>query len=443
MTLTALRLALQEAGARPRASLGQNFLHDANLARWIAQAARPREAALIVEIGPGLGALTEPLLASGTPLLLLEKDRRLAAWLRQRLEGAGGEVVEGDALDFDLRALWPRQPVKIVSNLPYNVSTPLLEKFAGPFSPASELVLTLQKEVAHRLAAGPGSKDYGAMSVLMQRRWRVELLKILPPSVFYPRPKVSSAVVRLSRRAPESISPLDEEIFEELVRRGFSQRRKQLRNLLPEPPGGWENFFFSAGLPASCRAENLGLGQWESLAARCAPAHAQKGWERFDVVDEQDRVLGPQPRDVVHARGLRHRAVHILLFNAAGELFLQRRSLWKDLNPGRWDSSAAGHVDAGETYMQAAVREVREELGVEAPRLERLGKLLSSEATSWEFVEVFRGCHEGPFRLARLEVETGAFFPLSLIHTWLATRPQDFSPLFRLIWTAFGGDLRP
>lgn len=298
------------------------------------------------------------------------------------------------------------------------------------------LVLTLQCEVAERLAARPGDDAFGAMSVCVQRRWHTRLLRKLPPSVFYPEPKVGSATVVMTRKDRNELPPLDDTIFESLVRRGFSERRKQLRGLLAEHRDQWPVICRELGVKETVRAENLSLQQWETLTRLVAPAGAQKDSELFDEVDEHDRVIGPKPRGYIHVNNLRHRAVHIELFNSRGELYLQRRSPWKDLNPSKWDSSAAGHVDAGESYAQAASRELGEELGVHTT-LARIGALPCSKETSWEFVEVFRGCHEGPFRLAGLEVETGGFFPLEQISRWLGDRPDDFSPLFHMIFPRF------
>ena len=436
MTLTDIRKTLASLDARPRQTLGQNFLHDQNLAQWIVTQLGVGVEETVVEIGPGLGALTEFLVGRVARLVLIEKDAKMVESLRERFAASDVELFHGDALDFDLRILWGGGPVKVIGNLPYYVSTPLIAKFTSALSPASELVLTLQSEVADRLAARVGDTDYGAMSVCVQRRWNVEFLRRLPPSVFFPVPKVSSAVVRLSARSAGSFPALDEEFFEQIVRSGFSQRRKQLKNLLPELRTEWSGLAAAIGVKETCRGEDLSLGQWEALACAARPGGAQRGTELFDVVDAGDRVMGPEPRDFVHVNNLRHRAVHILLFNAHGELFLQKRSPWKDLNPGLWDSSAAGHVDAGEDYAEAAGRELGEELGVQA-ELERLGKLESCPETSWEFVEIFRGRHEGPYRLARLEVEAGAYFPVRRIADWLARRPADFSPLFRMIFPGF------
>ena len=138
----------------------------------------------------------------------------------------------------------------------------------------------------------------------------------------------------------------------------------------------------------------------------------------------------------MHANNLLHRAVHILLFNDAGELFLQKRSHRKDRHPLVWDSSAAGHVDAGEDYDETARRELREELGVEAT-LEPVAKLPASDRTGQEFIWLYRGRHNGPFRLARSEIELGAFFPTDVVAAWQEARPGDFAPGFVECWKAY------
>ena len=273
------------------------------------------------------------------------------------------------------------------------------------------------------------------MTVCTSRRWRVRYAKKLPPSVFYPPPKVSSAVVVFSRKTAAEITPCDERLFESLVRRGFSERRKQLRNMLSEYKEQWHDICIHLGVPETVRAEELILAQWEKLARRVRPIEAQSGREIFDVVNDSNEVIGSEAREVVHVNNLRHRAVHILIFNGAGELFLQKRSLWKDKNPGCWDSSAAGHVDAGENYEETVQRELQEELGVSCP-VERIGLLPCSEQTGWEFIEVYRGIHEGPFEIAPMELETGGFFPMEQIQRWITTQPEDFSPVFLQIQQA-------
>jgi isopentenyl-diphosphate delta-isomerase type 1 len=157
--------------------------------------------------------------------------------------------------------------------------------------------------------------------------------------------------------------------------------------------------------------------------------------EIFDIVNERDEVIGRAPRSEVHARGLLHRAAHVLVFNTRGEVFLQKRSTLKDRQPGTWDSSASGHVDSGEAYDACALREVGEELGVKlsiAP--ERLFKLAACAATDQEFVWVYRARHEGPFTLPPEEIECGGWFAPAEVTRWVTERPQEFAPAFRLIW---------
>ncbi len=432
MTLTEIRRALTELETHPRQSLGQNFLHDQNLARWTVSLLDLQPGDHVVEIGPGLGSLTQWIIHAGASVTLLEKDSLMVDWLRRSLPSDRVELFHGDALDFDLRHLYGRGPVKVIGNLPYYISTPLIAKFASALSPASILVLTIQHEVAGRLAATPASKEYGAMTVCTSRRWHVRYHRKLPPSVFYPQPKVSSAVISLQKRPPSDIPPCDDILFDSLVRRGFGERRKQLRNLLPEFRDRWPEICANLAIPDTARAEELSLSQWEKFSQLATFAQPQKGSEIFDVVNESDSVIGTERREVVHVNNLRHRAVHMLIFNAQGELLLQKRSLWKDKNPGLWDSSAAGHVDSGETYPAAAAREIREELGIDSP-LQSIGRLPCTSRTGWEFIEVFRGRHDGPFHFAPLEVETVAFFPLHQIRAWLARTPSDFSPVFRQV----------
>ena len=324
-------------------------------------------------------------------------------------------------------------PVKIIGNLPYYISSPLIAKFTSALSPASILVLMMQHEVAERMGATIGSPESGAMTVCTQRRWRVRYLRKVPASCFYPAPKVASAVVIMERKPADEVPACDEELFESLVRGGFSQRRKQLKNLLPQAREKWGEICRDLDLSETCRAEDLSLHQWVEFARLLGPREAQRGQELFDIVDEQDHVVGQLPRETVHVNNLRHRAVHMLLFNQSGEVFLQKRSLWKDKNPFLWDSSAAGHVDAGETYEDAAVRELREEIGAVAT-LRSLGKLPCSPRTGWEFIEDFCGQCEGPFSLDRLEVESGAFFPVGQVETWMRRNPSDFSPVFLMAW---------
>ncbi|MDX1950548.1 MAG: NUDIX domain-containing protein [Verrucomicrobiota bacterium] len=157
--------------------------------------------------------------------------------------------------------------------------------------------------------------------------------------------------------------------------------------------------------------------------------------EIFDLVDEQDQVIGQQSRREVHRLGLRHRAVHILVLSSKGELFLQKRSLLKDKHPGVWDSSSSGHLDSGEDYDACAVRELREELAcapVHPPV--RLFKLDACPETGQEFVWVYKAFADGPFSLHPEEISEGNWFTLERITAWISERPQDFAPAFVYLW---------
>ena len=155
----------------------------------------------------------------------------------------------------------------------------------------------------------------------------------------------------------------------------------------------------------------------------------------FDVVNERDEVIDHQPRSVVHRTGLKHRATHVLVFNSRGELFLQKRSMKKDRQPGVWDSSASGHVDSGEDYDTSAVRELREEIGLSVTEpLERLFKINACEETDQEFVWVFRCRSDGPFELNPDEIDSGGWFAPEKVSRWMAERPQDFATALLIIW---------
>jgi isopentenyldiphosphate isomerase len=164
--------------------------------------------------------------------------------------------------------------------------------------------------------------------------------------------------------------------------------------------------------------------------------------EMFDVVNERDEVIGQRSRSEVHRLGLMHRAVHVLVFSATGQVFLQKRSLKKDRQPGLWDSSASGHVDSGEDYDASAVRELREEIGLELKEPpKRLFKLTAWAETDQEHVWVYRCQAEGPFRLDPDEIERGGWFAPGEVTRWMAERPQDFASALLVIWKKVNGEL--
>jgi 16S rRNA (adenine1518-N6/adenine1519-N6)-dimethyltransferase len=431
MTIKEIHQRLASLGAAPSRSLGQNFLFDQNLAKWIVAQLEIQPGDHVVEIGPGLGALTELLAEVATSLTIIEKDDRLIPWLRERYAGKHVEIIHTDAVSFDTRRLLGRGPLRIIGNLPYYVSTPLIDRFANPVLAPKKLVFTLQKELADRLNATPGTKAYGAMTLCLGRRWAVRSVKTLPPTVFFPAPKVDSAVVTLDPRPASDVPVADDQLFDALVRAGFSERRKQLRKLLPEvTPERWTALAGLLGIPHDVRGEALTRMQWTALVQELAPSSAQKAEEIFDIVDECDVVVDSKPRGEVHAQDLRHRAVHVMLFNRDGEIFLQKRSIWKDKNPALWDSSSAGHVDSGEDYETAAHREMLEEIGIDTT-ITTVCKLGCGPETGFEFLQIYHGEHDGPFTFAPTEVEGGSYFPVDQVTRWLSTHPSDFTPIFR------------
>jgi 16S rRNA (adenine1518-N6/adenine1519-N6)-dimethyltransferase len=327
-----------------------------------------------------------------------------------------------------------------LGNLPYYVASQLLLKFIEYPNPISLFLFMLQKEMARRISAQPATNEYGAMTLFVQAYYRVTYLRSVPATVFLPQPEVDSAFIELRPRRPSELPAFHEKTFRQLVTRGFSQRRKQLQKLLREQLPDWPAAATELGINLTARAEELSLEQWIALSNLVYSPGGKKAAaevaERFPVVDENDRQVSEAPRAEVHGNNLRHRAVHIFVLNAADEVFLQKRSRWKDRHPSLWDSSAAGHVDAGEEYDAAANRELEEELGISA-ELTRMSKLPASEETGQEFIWLYRAKHEGPFDLAPIEIDYGAFFPLPLISKWIAARPQEFAPGFVACWNVY------
>ena len=440
MRLSEITETLRKIRVSPVKTLGQNFLHDRNLARWIVHQAEITPDDYVVEIGPGLGALTEFLLESGARVLAIEKDARLANFLRGKFRYRQLEVLQADALKFDTQKLFAQRNVKLVGNFPYYISSQLVLKFIRFPSPISLWVLMLQSEMARRFSASPSTSEYGALTLQVQLHYRVEYLRRVRSTVFFPQPAVDSAVVQIAPRDPFELPECDYDLLQKLVRRGFSQRRKQLGKLLRQELPHWNDAAKTLGLNPAARGENLSLQQWIGLTNFIAPLSVSEDrshqTERFPVVDQSDRVLGSASRAEVHGNNLRHRAVHILIFNAAGEVCLQKRSRRKDRHPLVWDSSAAGHVNAGEEYDEAARRELKEELGIDIA-LEKVLKLPASERTGQEFIWLYRGQHTGELQFNRSEIEYGDFLPVAVVSDWLASRPADFAPGFAECWKAY------
>lgn len=426
----------------PRKSMGQNFLQDEELSRWIADQIQPDGADLVIEIGPGLGAMTKHLVGRPKKLVLIEKDSQLAPELTSHFaERTDVEVIHNDATRIDLRPWFRHGPLRIIGNLPYSVGGEILKHWLGSPSPVGSAVFMLQKEVCERLSASHTDDAYGALSLLVQKDWVVETLRIVPPEVFKPKPKVDSAVIRLTPRDPATLPVFDRTLFDRLVRMGFSQRRKQLKNLLPEAPRGFDALAHFLGVSLTVRAEELSLPQWIQIARWYEERHeadaGQKASEMFDVVNERNEVTGQLTRGEVHARKLLHRAVHIFVINKRGHIYLQQRSHLKDVAPLKWDSSAAGHLDAGEDYATAAVRELGEEIGIHVPSTELAAEIPAGDNTDHEFVQLRLAHHDGPVRCLPEEIATGAWFKPEDIDAWAAARPQDFAKGFVTCWQAW------
>jgi 16S rRNA (adenine1518-N6/adenine1519-N6)-dimethyltransferase len=247
---------------RPRKRFGQNFLADASVVRKIVAAIAPRAGDRMVEIGPGLGALTAPLLQTLKHLHVVEIDRDLIARLEREFPADRLTVHAGDALAFDFGSLGEK--LRIVGNLPYNISTPLLFHLARFAPQVEDMHFMLQKEVVERMAAAPGSAAYGRLSVMLQYRFMVERLFVVPPGAFRPAPKVDSAIVRLVPYATLPHLAGDEALFGRLVAAAFGQRRKTLRNTLRDflSADDWA----ATGIDPGLRAENLGVDAFVRLA---------------------------------------------------------------------------------------------------------------------------------------------------------------------------------
>jgi 16S rRNA (adenine1518-N6/adenine1519-N6)-dimethyltransferase len=272
MKLSEMKHVLAERELRLTKSLGQNFMHDANQLRRIVHAADIKKADQVLEIGPGLGPLTELLVKQAGEVLAIEKDLRLVEILRQRFPRL--QLLEGDALDHVNDRDW--RDWKVVANLPYSIASRLLVELAQGQSSPRQIVVTLQLEVAKRLMATPGGGHYGLLTLLVQADYQTASWFKIPAACFFPEPDVDSACVSLIRRDPPLLEPGLRQVFTKIVKRSFSQRRKQMLKLLRED---WlaprlEEIFHQLQLSPQVRAETVSLDQFVRLARLCAP-HSQ------------------------------------------------------------------------------------------------------------------------------------------------------------------------
>jgi 16S rRNA (adenine1518-N6/adenine1519-N6)-dimethyltransferase len=254
------RYSAGEGHHHPRKRFGQHFLADSAVIEAIVDAIDPRPGQPLVEIGPGLGAMTQPLVERCESLTVIELDRDLAARLRKQ---PGLAVIESDVLKVDFAELGQGRKLRVVGNLPYNISTPILFHLLDAVDHVEDQHFMLQKEVVERMAAAPGNKDYGRLSVMLQWRYDIESVLDVPPEAFEPPPRVDSAVVRmLPLPLPAAI---DQALLGELVTVAFSQRRKLLRHTL----GRWlEERRFGGAFDVQRRAEEVPVAEYLALASQ-------------------------------------------------------------------------------------------------------------------------------------------------------------------------------
>lgn len=272
--LPPLRDVISRHGLAARRKLGQNFLLDLNLTGRIARAAGPLTDVTVIEIGPGPGGLTRALLETDArQIIALERDRRCIAALDELATAYSGrlQIVEGDALETDLTFLAePGATLKIVANLPYNIATPLLIKWLRQIDDFAGMTLMFQKEVAQRLAAAPGSKSYGRLSIIAGWLCGIEAMFDISPQAFVPPPKVTSTVVALTPRA-QPLAPARMEVLERVTAAAFGQRRKMLRSSLKSISDDPAALLIGCGIDPTARAEEL------DITAFCALARAIDG----------------------------------------------------------------------------------------------------------------------------------------------------------------------
>jgi 16S rRNA (adenine1518-N6/adenine1519-N6)-dimethyltransferase len=273
-SLSQVRARLAQLDVHPSKVLGQNFLIDANVLRLLLDQAALAAADQVLEIGPGLGVITEQLLARVRRVVAVEKDRRLHAALAERFRDEPRlELIAADALDLDLDALLGTGVNKVLATLPYAVASRILVELVRAEDPPRVIVVAVQHEVALRLAAEPGTAAYGLLSLWMQLFYRAEVVRKISPTCFWPRPGVPSAIVRLTRRGLERLPREQRDFFDSLTRRAFEHRRKQLVASLA---GGGSasgplraqltQALIQRGIDPHARPENLGAEAWWAFA---------------------------------------------------------------------------------------------------------------------------------------------------------------------------------
>ncbi len=259
---------LESLDMRPGRGLGQNFLLDGNLLDFIARASGLEAGDEVLEVGPGFGALTEKFLARGGNVTAVEYDHRLADYLRKRFADSTLKIVEADACRVDYGELFAGRSFKAIANLPYAISTVFIARILDGAVLPDTMFFMLQKEMGERLAATPGSKAYGALSVRCQLDYQVSIARIVPPEVFYPAPEVESALVKFVRHDRYDLSDGIGKSVSSVVKLAFSQRRKQMGKVLAHGPYDEKSVtaaFAQLGLPLEVRPDRVSVAQFYQL----------------------------------------------------------------------------------------------------------------------------------------------------------------------------------
>ncbi|NKB25411.1 MAG: ribosomal RNA small subunit methyltransferase A [Kiritimatiellae bacterium] len=268
------RKLLDALDIKPSKALGQSFLKDKNILKILLETAALTESDQVLEIGPGLGFVTEALLERVPRVVVIEKDKSLSQYLQKHLSHTSGlRLIECDALDVDLEQILVSEANKIIANLPYSVGSRILVNVFNAKRLPEQIVVTLQLDVAERLRASSGSKEYGFLSILAQLNYEVKIRKVISPSCFYPAPKIKSAIINMKKRNAALFNIEDKPFFRELIKRSFFQRRKQISTILRTAPYPWaqnkektDDLLRALEIDPSSRPENISVEKWGALS---------------------------------------------------------------------------------------------------------------------------------------------------------------------------------
>ena len=296
---------LRQLNISPVKALGQNFLRDDGESQSIVESLNCNGDDIVIEIGPGLGALTQYLFGKVKKLILIEFDKNIAELLTEIFYGYDDvEVINEDAVKFDLTPFFQFGGVKVIGNLPYSSGSEILRNFLTFPTPVTNAVFMLQKEVAERYSAIPRTKSYGINTVLIGSRWDVEKLNEVSSEPFFPPPKIKSSVIRLELKKDGHYKPFNERVLKRVLTCGFKERRKQMKKRMPLRGLKWEELCSEVDISIQSRAEELSIQQWIEVARlldenplRNIP---QRDTEIFDVVDNNDNIINQADRGTIH-----------------------------------------------------------------------------------------------------------------------------------------------